>query len=274
MSDMPNDNPSVHPEPAHPSLRFSTEDLLARGYPRPQLRRENWQSLNGMWDFEIDVSGLLLQPNEVPFSKRILVPFSPEAPLSGIGDTGLYKACWYRRTVAVPDDLGEDERLILHFGAVDYEATVFIDGSPAYAHEGGYTPFGVDITDRVRASKEFTLVVRAQDDPSDLAKPRGKQDWQRNPHSIWYPRTTGIWQTVWLERVGSAHIQRLIWTPSLQRWEIGLEARIASSTRRSLRLSVRLTAGNVVLADDTYAVIADEVHRRIALSDPGIDDFR
>jgi hypothetical protein len=227
-----------------------------------------------MWDFEIDVSGLLLHPDEVSYSKSILVPFSPEAPLSGIGDTGLYKACWYRRTVPVPVDLGEDERLVLHFGAVDYEATVFIDGSPACTHEGGYTPFSVDITERVRRSREFTLAVRAQDDPSDLAKPRGKQDWQRNPHSIWYPRTTGIWQTVWMERVRSAHIQRLTWTPSLQRWEIGLEARIASSARRALRLAVRLTAGNVVLADDTYAVIADEVHRRIALSDPGIDDFR
>src|SRR5512133_2830523 len=111
-------------------------------------------------------------------------------------------------------------------------------------------------------------------DPSDLAKPRGKQDWQLKPHSIWYPRTTGIWQTVWMERVPDTHIQELRWTPSLQRWEIGLEARVVRSQSQALRLGVRLSAGSVMLADDVYAVVADEVHRRIALSDPGIDDFR
>jgi hypothetical protein len=145
---------------------------------------------------------------------------------------------------------------------------------PACTHEGGYTPFSVDITDRVRGLERVSLVVRAQDDPADLAKPRGKQDWQRTPHSIWYPRTTGIWQTVWMERVPDTHIQRVCWTPSLERWEIGLEARIACAEGRALRLGVRLRAGNVTLADDTYTVVAAEVHRRIALSDPGIDDFR
>ncbi len=142
------------------------------------------------------------------------------------------------------------------------------------AHEGGYTPFSVDLTERVRGHGEVALVVRAFDDPCDLAKPRGKQDWQRDPHSIWYPRTSGIWQTVWTEIVPETRIQSLRWTSSLERWEIGLEARVAGAEGRALKLSVRLRAGHVTLADDVYSVVAAEVHRRISLSDPGIDDFR
>jgi beta-galactosidase/beta-glucuronidase len=230
--------------------------------------------LNGKWEFAIDVLGLALRPEEIAFSTTIRVPFAPEAPLSGIGETGLYKACWYRRQVNIPGDLAESERLVLRFGAVDYEATVYLDGVPACSHEGGYTPFAVDITDYVRGKGEVTLAVRVQDDPLDLAKPRGKQDWQLHPHSIWYPRTTGIWQTVWIERLPETHVQSLRWTASLQRWEIGLEVRVARGKHPALRLAVVLRVGEVVLADDTYAVTGDEVQRRIALSDPGIDDFR
>jgi Glycosyl hydrolases family 2, TIM barrel domain len=117
-------------------------------------------------------------------------------------------------------------------------------------------------------------VVRANDDPSDLAKPRGKQDWKLKPHSIWYPRTTGIWQTVWLEIVPESFIESLRWTSNLERWEIGLEARMGGLSRRGLELAVRLHVGKQVIAEDTYSVIAAEVNRRIALSDPGIDDYR
>lgn len=262
--------------PIAPSGPLAAPDLdsLGHAYPRPQLRRDQWISLNGPWDFAIDYDGLAQRPDEIDFGRQIVVPFAPEAPLSGISETSLYRACWYRRKVELPGDLRADERLILRFGAVDYDATVFIDGAPVGTHEGGYTPFCVDVTEHVHDKQAVSIVVHAQDDPSDLAKPRGKQDWQLKPHSIWYPRTTGIWQTVWLERVPDTHIQHLRWTPSLQRWEIGLEARIVRSQSQALRLGVRLSVGSVTLADDVYAVVADEVHRRIALSDPGIDDFR
>jgi len=246
----------------------------AHGYPRPQMRRKHWESLNGSWEFAIDSEGLAIGPEDIQSSASILVPFAPETPLSGVGAVGLHRACWYRRTLGVPTDLGDHERLILRFGAVDYEATVFLDDSPVCWHEGGYTPFFVDITDHVKGKSEVTIVVRAEDDPFDLTKPRGKQDWQLHPHSIWYPRTSWIWQTVWMERLSDTHIAHLRWTPSLERWEIGLEARIARGRRRAARLSVRLSAGDVILADDVYSVITDEVNRRIALSDPGIDDFR
>jgi beta-galactosidase/beta-glucuronidase len=117
-------------------------------------------------------------------------------------------------------------------------------------------------------------VVRAEDDPADLAKPRGKQDWQLEPHSIWYPRTTGIWQSVWLERVPALRIASVRWTPNLARWELGLEVQVEGAARGPVRLAVRLGARGMVLADDSYAVVHGEVHRRIALSDPGIDDSR
>jgi hypothetical protein len=157
---------------------------------------------------------------------------------------------------------------------VDYSATVWVNGHVIVRHEGGYTPFHADVTEFLVDGRPQTIVVRAEDDPHDLAKPRGKQDWQLEPHSIWYPRTTGIWQTVWLERVPATRIGQVRWTSSLEHWELGLEARLEGERREGLRLSVKLQAGNKLLADDTYTVVVGEVHRRIALSDPGIDDSR
>src|SRR5439155_24760925 len=164
--------------------------------------------------------------------------------------------------------------LLLHFGAVDYMATVWINGQLATQHEGGYTPFYVDATEFLTAEPMQSLVVRAEDDPSDLSKPRGKQDWQLEPHGIWYPRTTGIWQTVWTEIVPATWISSIRWTPNVERWEIGFEAWLCGERRDGLRLNVKLHVGDLLLADDTYQVVSGEVHRRIALSDPGIDDYR
>ena len=245
---------------------------VGRGYPRPQLRRREWTSLNGRWDFAIDADALWATPEDAQFGSTIAVPFSPETSLSGIGDTGFYCACWYRRAIVAPR-LARGDRLLLHFGAVDHAATVWINRRLAGTHEGGYTPFTIDMTAFLTGDAEQEIVVRAFDDPHDLMKPRGKQDWQRHPHSIWYPRTTGIWQTVWLEVVPEMHITCIRWTPTLERWEIGLEAWVTGS-REQMRLRVNLQVGEQVLADDTFTVIAGEVHRRIALSDPGIDDYR
>ncbi len=114
----------------------------------------------------------------------------------------------------------------------------------------------------------------AEDDPGDLEKPRGKQDWQLEPHSIWYPRTTGIWQSVWIERVPSTWIDEIRWTPNLERWEIGCAVWCAGWRGEPLRLRVRLSVDGQLLAEDVYAITAAEIHRRIVLSDPGIDDSR
>lgn len=242
------------------------------GYPRPLLQRESWTDLNGIWDFAFDPEARWNEPHEVAWSHEIEVPFAPETALSGIAETGFFRACWYRRSIDAPE-LTDGRRLMLHFGAVDHSAVVWINGSVAGRHEGGYTPFALDITPLLEGER-IEIVVRAEDDPSDLAKPRGKQEWQLEPHSIWYPRTTGIWQTVWLETVGATCIGSLQWTPNMERWELGLEVRIDGVRREDLRLEAVLTVNGSTLADDCYAVVAGEVHRRIALSDPGIDDYR
>jgi beta-galactosidase/beta-glucuronidase len=248
-------------------------------YPRPMMERADWTNLNGWWEFAMDRDAAWSSPDQVQWTSRILVPYSPETKLSGIHDTSFYRAVWYRRDVSVPDlspqSPGEaGRRLILHFGAVDFNATVWVNGLLASRHDGGYTPFSVDISELIDERGHALIVVRAEDDPHDLTKPRGKQDWQLEPHSIWYPRTTGIWQTVWMERVNATHLRYVRWTPVVERWEIGFETRLDGIKRNDLRLHVRLEANGNVLADDIYSISADEVHRRIALSDPGIDDSR
>ncbi len=252
-------------------------------YPRPQLRRAEWSTLDGEWDCAIDPRAELSGPGLVVWNASITVPFAPETAASGIGDTGFYCAVWYRRRFARPQ-IKQNERLILHFGAVDYNATIWVNGVEVGRHQGGYTPFSIEITPVLALDGLQEIVVRAEDDPADLEKPRGKQDWNLEPHSIWYPRTTGIWQSVWMEVVPEVRIQTLHWTCSLERWEIGLEAHMHGALPKGASLAVVMRAGDEVLVRDRYWFVNDtlgagsrsagELHRRIALSDPGIDDFR
>jgi beta-galactosidase/beta-glucuronidase len=247
---------------------------LTAHHPRPQQQRQLWFSLDGEWEFHIDHQASLLLPDDVRWDQRIEVPFSPETKASGIEDAGFYSAVWYKRQFNKPE-MRRGDHLLLHFEAVDYRATVWVNGIRVCSHEGGYTPFYGDITRVLGTGTEQEIVVRAEDDPADLAKPRGKQDWKLDPHSIWYPRTTGIWQTVWVEVVPSTRIDTIQWSSSLERWDIGLDATIRmDQPRGDIRLNVTLESGKQLLASDSYEVIAGEVHRRIALSDPGIDDFR
>jgi hypothetical protein len=254
--------------------RATRPDVVGHEYPRPLLRRDGWTSLNGTWEFAIDPGAEHQNPREVQFDRLIEVPFAPETARSGIGDSGLYASCWYRKQVTIAQGAA-GERILLHFGAIDYDATVWVDGSVAARHEGGYTPFTIDLGPLLRSGgATHEIVVRAEDDPADLAKPRGKQDWQLEPHSIWYPRTTGIWQTVWMERVARAYLASLRWTPHLTRWELAFDALVVAPAGERLWLAIKIHVGDVLLAEDRYAIVAGEVHRRIALSDPGIDDFR
>lgn len=249
-------------------------------YPRPQLRRSGWTSLNGAWDFALDPEKSWTGPSSVAWDREIQVPFAPETPASGIHETGFFASCWYRRSIT-PPALEPGERLILHFGAVDTAATVWVNDALVGTREGGYTPFGFDIGDHARAAagSPLQIVVRAEDDPADLAKPRGKQDWHLDPHGIWYPRTSGVWQSVWLERLPATAIARVAWSCDLNAWEIGVGVTLDGTTRPDYRLRVILDlpgtdGGERLLADDTYRVIAGEVTRSIALRDPGIDDAR
>lgn len=213
-----------------------------------------------------------MQPIDITdWSHTIEVPFAPESIKSGIGDTNFHANCWYDREFDVPHT---ESRVLLHFGAVDYRARVWVNGQFVIEHEGGHTPFTADITAVLNPAGPQRITVWAQDDPQDLAKPRGKQDWQVEPHSIWYPRTTGIWQTVWVELVPHTYIDRIRWTPQFERWEIGFEAFVAGDRQSGIQIKVKLSIGCLLLVNDTYEVINSEIHRRIALSDPGIDDYR
>ena len=245
----------------------------AHRYPRPQLERKNWTNLNGTWDFAIDADAICEEPNQVKWAREILVPFAPETPASGINDTSFYKAVWYRHRFTKPE-LNPGERLILHFGAVDWRASVWVNNRLAVVHEGGYTPFSADITFLLNDEIEQEIVLRAEDDPQDFSKPRGKQDWELHNHSIWYPRTTGIWQTVWLEQIGANAIKSVHWTCDVANWEIGLNVEVDGQRSDDLLLSVKLKLKEKVLANDSYRVNAGVVYRDIRLPDPGIEAAR
>lgn len=241
-------------------------------FPRKQMRRNRWISLNGEWDFKFDDNCSWNKPSDVKdWNLKIVVPFAPESKASGIHDTRFHQRCWYQKNFLFRK---KTERMLLHFGAVDYESRVWLNGSYLGSHLGGHTPFSFDITDALNPSGEQVITVLAHDDPHDLTKPRGKQDWQLEPHNIWYPRTTGIWQSVWLEEVPDTYIERISWVPLLERWEIGCSAFLAGTHKENLYLRIKLSVGEKLLADDTYQVFHQEVHRRIVISDPGIDDFR
>ena len=173
-------------------------------YPRPHLVRAEWRNLNGPWELAVRASA---EGAPERYDERVLVPFPLESALSGVARRiGADETAWYRRTFTVPAGW-DGERVVLHFGAVDWRADVRVDGRPAGTHEGGYDPFSFDVTDLLADREEHELVV-AVTDPTDRGpQPRGKQVTE--PHGIWYTPSTGIWQTVWIEPVPARAIARL-----------------------------------------------------------------
>ena len=219
-------------------IRASEQD---GSYPRPQLVREQWTSLDGDWQFGYDDENIGLGERwfEVgrPLPRMVTVPFAPESRASGIGDTGFHSTVWYHRDLpggASPTG----KRRIIHFGAVDHECRVWVDGVEVGRHVGGQTPFQIDITDAVALPGPHEVVVRAFDDPLDMEVPRGKQDWQLDPHAIWYTRTTGIWQTVWLEDVPTVHIAALSWVTDLVDGTIRAEIEVPGGDGFDVELAV------------------------------------
>lgn len=230
-------------------------------HPRPQLTRDRWYDLSGPWQFSYDDSDVGLNrcwyqnwdASSGVAEQTITVPFPPESTASGIGDTGFHRVLWYRRTFTPPHQPGE--RLLLHFGAVDYSAHVWVNGQLVAQHSGGHVPFNADITDALTGSGEQVLVVRAVDDPRDLEQPRGKQDWQETPHAIWYERTSGIWKTVWLEPAPPIRIEQLRWTPDVESAVLRLDIRLNEVSQHPLRLRLLLTHEGASLADNAVSVI-------------------
>jgi beta-galactosidase/beta-glucuronidase len=208
---------------AGPLMTKWAKDVSAKNahkeYPRPQMVRDEWQNLNGLWNYAITTKDATTAPTQ--WEGKILVPFPIESALSGVMQR-VYETnrLWYARKFEVPKKWS-GKRVLLNFGAVDWDATVFVNGKEVGKHQGGYDAFTCDITDALNANGDNQLVVSVWD-PSDAGpQPRGKQ--VRNPHGIWYTPSSGIWQTVWLEPVDAGHITRVRITPNVDKGSVFVE---------------------------------------------------
>lgn len=191
-------------------------------YPRPQMVRSEWKNLNGLWNYAIRPLGE--QP--AAFDGEILVPFAVESSLSGVGERlGSKNELWYERTFEISPKWN-GKRILLHFGAVDWKADVWVNGISVGSHTGGYTPFSFDITAAL-AKGENTLRVRVWDPTDEGYQPRGKQ--VNNPNGIWYTPVSGIWQTVWLEAVPQQYIREVRTTPDLDRKTFRVEVPVCNA---------------------------------------------
>ena len=198
-------------------------------YPRPQLVRENWRNLNGTWDFEIDNAKVGAEKEfflREHLDDEITVPFCPESELSGIGNKDFMYCVWYRRCLDIPKEW-EGKEIILHFGAVDYHATVYINGKKVCEHKGGYTPFSANITAFLKEGGNYVTVC-AEDDTRSGNQPCGKQSDQLNSYGCFYTRTTGIWQTVWMEAVNKAYIKNVKYTTDIHTGTVFLQVSVTN----------------------------------------------
>lgn len=192
-------------------------------YPRPQLQREQWTNLNGLWDYAI-LPKTAGQNIPATYQGKLLVPFAVESSLSGAGKTvGKDSILWYHTVLQLTNPKNK-QRTLLHFGAVDWQATIYVNGKEVGSHEGGYDPFTVDISSALIKGSKQELAVRVWDPSDDGPQPRGKQ--VKKPAGIWYTPVTGIWQTVWLETVPETYITALRSTPDLDKATVTINAAI------------------------------------------------
>ena len=218
-------------------------DMPRPEYPRPQFMRGDWLCLNGEWQFEIDQgdSGLERGLLKRDLHDRITVPFCPESQLSGIENPDFMRAVWYRRSVNIPAAWA-GKRILLHFQAVDYDSAVWVNGVEVGRHRGGFSPFSCDLSGVAAAGDDIEIVLRARDDGLS-PQPRGKQSREFGHSGAIYVRTTGIWQSVWMEPVPDMSLQRPRITPDLANATIRLEQPI-SGNAPGLRLRATLSDEN------------------------------
>lgn len=251
-------------------------------HPRPQLVRDKWMNLNGTWEFEIDAgdSGWERGLATRQLANEILVPFAPESALSRIENVDFMEAVWYRRTVDIPADWA-GSTVLLHFGAVDHDATVWVNGVEVARHRGGFTPFTANLAGVVEPGGEAVVVVRARDSRHGM-QARGKQaTWYNNTHCQ-YTRTTGIWQTVWMEAVPEVHIRRLTMTPNLAGSGISVEVPLSRNKAGHTVAAVLSGAGATVEAQGRadldltpvlHLSIPEESLRPWSIDDPFLYDL-
>jgi hypothetical protein len=199
-----------------------TPENAHREYPRPQLVRKDWRSLNGLWQYAITAADGT-QPQQ--FDGSILVPFPIESALSGVmKSVQPNEGLWYRRTFQVPSEWPKQRRILLHFGAVDWDATVWVNNAQVGHHRGGYDPFSIEISDAIKSGGDQEIIVRVVDPTDGSTQPRGKQI--RKPHGIWYTPTTGIWQSVWIESVPTTYIRDLKIVPDFDQSSVKVLATV------------------------------------------------
>ena len=197
-------------------------------HPRPDFERDNWMCLNGEWDFSLD---------EKKFDRTIIVPFAFETELSGIGDKEFHKMVWYRKTFKLPERM-KAKRVILHFGAVDYACDLWVNGTYIREHKGGQTSFSADITEAVAADDENVIELKVFDDYEDMEMPRGKQFWEQESRGIFYTRTTGIWQSVWIEAVEPLYLESCYITPEFDDKCVCFEYRLSKNGASAVEFSI------------------------------------
>jgi len=191
-------------------------------YPRPQMVRSLWQNLNGLWNYKIDAK----EKENVPgvFDGKILVPFAVESALSGVAKrVGKDSILWYNTTVNIPGSF-KNKNVLLHFGAVDWQCDVYVNGKKVGVHQGGYDPFSFDITSHLKKTGDQSVSIKVWDPTDDGPQPRGKQ--VNKPQSIWYTPVTGIWQTVWLEAVPKTYILSTKQTPDIDRQNLSIKTEV------------------------------------------------
>ncbi len=224
-------------------------------YPRPQFMRTDWVNLNGEWDFDIDqsLSGeARALPMGKPLSRKITLPFCPESALSGIGEKDFMASVWYRREIILPDGwIEQKKRVFLHFGAADYETTVWINGERAGDHRGGYTSFSFEITAFIKAGSN-TIVIRAIDDTRSPLQPSGKQCERFESYGCMYTRTTGIWQTVWLEAAPDTFLRSAKYYSNIDDATVTVHAKIDGNPS-GYRLMTTVCAGDKVVGQANVA---------------------
>jgi len=237
-------------------------------HPRPDFERKNWINLNGEWQFEIDNSRSGLEKgwcSGKDFSRRIIVPFPPESVLSGVGEKDFMESVWYRRFFRVPSEW-MDQRILLHFGAVDYNATVWVNGFKAGSHKGGYTQFTFDISNLVKPD-DNELVVWAIDECRSGLQPTGKQSHRLKSYGCLYTRVTGIWQTVWLEAVPRQYIKYFRIITDISDGGIFIETHVGGD-RGKYSISAHIYDGSNLAAETQIVSHKPACYIHLKVSDP------
>lgn len=240
--------------------------MLRQEYPRPQFVRNDWLNLNGTWQFAFDDEKQGYQKKwmdrDTSLDRSIEVPFAFQSELSGIHDESAHDVVWYKRSFDLKKEwMGK--KILLHFGAVDYRCEVYVNEQLAGTHENGHVSFCFDIT-RFITDKDNVLCVRVEDPSFDESIPRGKQSWHEKPFGIWYTRTTGIWQTVWIEAVDESYLCDVKMTSDLDTMSEIFDFKV-SDAAIGKTMEISISYGDELLVKDTMLILKQEFSRSINL---------